>query len=140
MLPSAIVCVQEYPVVAFEGIARKNSSPALTVTGCVGSLNTGVCGDSAYAGDANASKQSAANPARTIDLTAIPPPHTEVQPYGCAVPSPRSAAVMRARSPQRFCVLVLALSMLAGCSGNHSSGSGSTGASPAPTDPVDFPM
>jgi hypothetical protein len=47
---------------------------------------------------------------------------------------------MRARSPQRFCVLVLALSMLAGCSGNHSGGSGSTGASPAPTDPVDFPM
>jgi hypothetical protein len=38
----------------------------------------------------------------------------------------------------RFCGLVLALTFVAGCSGGHGGNSG--GASPAPADPIDFPM
>jgi hypothetical protein len=45
---------------------------------------------------------------------------------------------MRARFLKRLCVLALALSVVAGCSGGR--GGGSAGASPVPTDPVDFPM
>jgi hypothetical protein len=45
---------------------------------------------------------------------------------------------MRARFPRRLFGLAVAISLAAGCSGGHAGGAG--GASPAPSDPIDFPM